>query len=358
MISPEWFNDDDWQTPLIACLIDERTEVSPDLSSLLSFYDVNEKWPHWSLTHNNRVPWRTYDDELPVFWLLDKHLSALKGTGGPPSTEEWILPRLQILVQHGVDFNVHRRDEEKPYPYVTTPLYIAMVHIGSCRLANIMIENGAKICFQCSGYEPIVCSLIKRQWWNPRMDVVRFALEKGAYPNECDEDGLTPLIIAIRDNLMCAVCALLNNGADPLMGSQPIDDLFDEYVYDTSPLEMACARGYRHCLLECLWHIEKIGERDNRNPLPTYAVERPLLLACAWGGLSCLEPLLELHMAGERLHGCWASPNNTQEQNEDMQRATDARHTDLLLALLNIACKMSRTDIIMYLVKLLKADNK
>jgi len=352
MISPEWINDDKYQTPLIACLIDERIEVSPDLSELLKIYDVNEEYPHWSVH-----PDRYYEDQLPIFFLLDKHMY---GTGDVYRTEEWILPRLQILVQHEVDFNVHRRDEEsRTYPNVTTPLYIAMVHLGSLPLANIMIENGANIRFQRIGYEPILCSLVKLQSWRPRMDVIRFALEKGADPNDCDEDGLTPLILGIRANVMCAVCALLNNGADPFMKSQP-DDLFGG-ASETTPLEMASKRGHTHCLLECIWHIEKklreteyfVEERlwDVRGK-----VVRPLLWACASGGLSCFEPLMVLYMR------CNDGPYHKKRRvipeyvREEQEVANDQWKTNLLYRSLYIACKSARTDIIMYCVKSLMAD--
>jgi hypothetical protein len=343
-ISDRWFLEDNFRSPVIECLLHEQIELPPgDLSGLFTFYDVNETWPHLSF-EQDRHPRAAlkYDDELPIFWLLDKHLKGDNGTG----REEWILPRLQILVEHGVNFNVTCIRRSK----TTTPLYIAMVNLRSCRLANIMIENGAEINwtpFEC----PIMCSLVLAQWQRPAMDVVRFGLSKGLCPNQWNEDGLTPLILAIKSNCMTAVCSLLNHGADPLLPSQPTDDIFEEYVYETSPLEMACGRGYHYCLLELLWHIDKRALRF------TSKIERPLLLACAWGGLNCVQPLLEAHMTGRWLDHDSFFGTHYYYRNPNERRDGDLETNNLLVRALFIACNNSRNDIIMYLVKWIKADN-
>ena len=227
---------------------------------------------------------RTSIMHVTIVQLLDQHLKGTNGTG----REEWILPLLlQILVQHGVNFNVTCIRKSK----TTTPLYIAMVNLLSCHLANIMIENGADTNY--ASYDcPIMCSLVKAQLRRPSMDVVRFGLAKGLCPNQWNADGLTPLILAIKANCMTAVCALLSNGANPFFPSQPLDDLFEEYAFNTSPLEMACKRAYNYCLVECLWHIDKT------ELCHSYKIQGPLLLACAWGGLNCVKPLLEAYDTG------------------------------------------------------------
>ena len=131
--------------------------------------------------------------------------------------------------------------------------------------------------------------------------------------------------------------------ADPFLRSQPTDDLWEEYAYETSPLEMACKKGFHYCLVELLWHIDK---RELRH---TFKIENPLLLACAWGGLNCVQPLLEAHMMGKRLDDSFFWSH---------RRENDTATTDLLHRAVYIACNNSRNDIIMYLVKWIMADNK
>ena len=325
-ISDEWFGyGDERHTALIECLLDDgQIECSPDLSRLLKIYPVNRSYPHsrWYSSHYNYGATDNYDagyeDQLPIFWLLDRHLN------GPPymrnpiwKTTAWLHQRVQILLDHRVEFNVMYHS--------VTPLYIAMIRVKSCPLANIMIEHGADINFGGDSC-PILCDCIKDL--GGCYEVLSYSLQKGIDPNQFDRDGVTALILAIKDHQHDTVCALLEYGADPLMRSISTD--WSRWQYNDSsisPLEMACESGFADGVLACLWYIDAC----DRTP---ELLRRPIMLACAWGHLICLDVCL---------WGCCS------------MNLTDEEATELLHCGLYVACESSQVDIIMYLIKRIMA---
>jgi Ankyrin repeats (3 copies) len=338
MISVWWLNSDNRRScPLIACLLnDDSIECPDDLSTLLRFiYPANDEYTHYRIyTHHQRERGLFGRDEHirtqePIFWLLDRHLNGpWSGPTALSKNPEWVMRRLQLLVEHHVNFNIsgnyHQGCFEEP------PLYIAIVKMRSEYIARFMLEKWADIHYEEENY-PILCDCIKL-WEDGHSRMIKFALENKSNPDQYDDhDGLTALILAIKYGRHETVIDLLWHGADPLLGSRAREDLFEErYTIETTPLEMACRMGFYDDLYALFQYIDAF--RCNHAPYHQL-LRRPILLAAAEGHLECLEGCLRK---------CTAGTGDTRD--EEKVKA-------LLFRALYVACKKGQSNIIMYLIK-------
>ena len=96
-------------------------------------------------------------------------------------------------------------------------------------IAELLIAHGADCrARNRRGAEPLHYAADTNRW-NPKAqaETIDYLLSIGADPNAVDNDGVTPLLRAVRTRSSPAVRALLNGGADPRQrnksGSTPMD---------------------------------------------------------------------------------------------------------------------------------------
>ncbi len=339
MISVWWLNSDNLRScPLIECLLnDDSIECPDDLSTLLRFiYPANDEYTHYRVYTHERGRGRLAMGEHirtqePIFWLFDRHLNGpWSGPDALAKNPEWVMRRLQLLVEHHVDFNISGNYQGS---FGEPPLYIAIVRMRSEYIARFMLENGADIHYEEEDY-PILCDCIK-VWEDGHLQMIKFALENHSNPDQYDDqDGLTALILAIKHGRHETVIHLLWHGADPLLGSRAWEELFEErYTIETTPLQMACRMGFYDDLYALFEYIEAF--QCNQAPYHEL-LRRPILFAAAGGHLECLECCLQKCTAT-------AGTGDTRDEEEKVKQ--------LLFETLYVACEKGQSNIIWCLIK-------
>jgi Ankyrin repeat len=263
--------------PLVSALIDESAQGLRHLAALLQVYSV-----HHTIRHDPRFGPYDYGDhnaqQLPIFWVIC----------APSFKLEWMIPRLRILLEHGAELNVFHNSLR------ITPLHFVM----TCRpyrddeesarltIARFLVKNGADLNLPFPTLLPYIpcqtlCDCITLTF---SAEVILCLLEIGTNPNQCDKNGLTALILAVREGHDNSAYELLHYGANPLMRTDTRESLFlpgDSYN-DISPMELACASG-SHCVLELL--LDSIPTHQCTAQL----LQRPLYLVCANGPLRLVD---------------------------------------------------------------------
>jgi Ankyrin repeats (3 copies) len=201
---------------------------------------------------------------LPIFWAMDSHYFV----------QEWAIPRLAVLFDHGAEVNVLHELRK------VTPLYFVMIRLQNLSLAKFLVENGADPNFEAD-ICPILCDCIRKKCWGTsQTNTLRFLLEIGTDPNQYDNKGWTPLIVAIDCGDEETVHTLLEHGADPLLrsrteGNRKLVWSCDPY-YGMSALEVSCAITSSTGLLEkILSYIpaHKYTTENLRRPLRPRSLE-------------------------------------------------------------------------------------
>lgn len=131
--------------------------------------------------------------------------------------------------------------------FYETPLYMATINprgknleiaemliVGGADLNMIVTENGRTLLHAAALQSDTLLTLV-------------FLLSKGADPNVYDNEGQTPLTLAVLNNKLEAVDALVNGGADPnypaMTGKKPLaiaEEL--DYYKIASKLRLAGAK--------------------------------------------------------------------------------------------------------------------
>jgi ankyrin repeat protein len=231
--------------------------------------------------------------------------------------QEWAIPRLAILFDHGAKVNVLHECRQ------ITPLYFVMIRLKNLSIAQFLVENGADPNFEAD-ICPILCDYIRLSRWSSQ--ATRFLLEIGTDPNQYDNKGWTPLMVAIHyGGDEETVHTLLKYGADPLLRSRTEGNReiiwSDHPYYDMSALEVSCCAETSSRSL-----LEKILRCIPAHKYTTENLQRPLYFACANGHLSSVELILDTIPPEEF-------------------------KSHLLQGALYLACYFEEVDIIMCLVK-------
>jgi hypothetical protein len=157
-------------------------------------------------------PYRRGDDgwnhsrtQLPIFWAIDQYRWE----------EQWGIPRLRLLLDHGAELNVVH--ESRCVTLLSVALY-EDCHMG---LVRFLVENGADPNFEDERICLILVGCIKHSSVTPPAFVackVKYLLEKGTNPNQFDERGVSALMLAINCRRHDAsVKELLQWGANPML---------------------------------------------------------------------------------------------------------------------------------------------
>ena len=224
--------------------------------------------------------------QLPIFWAIDRY----------HWDRQWGFSKLRILLDHGAVLNVIHESR------CVTPLYLALAEYENMGLARFLVENGANPNYGADVCPVMVKCIKGNQWWKPaeRAYVVKYLLEIGTNPNQCDERGVPALLHAV--NGRCPnddiVKELLRWGANPLRRTaNPLQrrprGVFmghwqpKEEPKHITPIELACAWGATSTLKIVLSHIP--SEQHTAQ-----LMQHPLYLACERTGLlSTVEACLE-----------------------------------------------------------------
>jgi Ankyrin repeat len=257
-------------------------ELHP-LAALLQVHSV-----HHTIRHYPRFgPHAGYgfftQDQLPIFWVIC----------APSFKIEWMLPRLHILLEHGAEVNVYfhntcrpdHDDEESARHEESARLTIARFLVDSGADPNLLYPPNSPYPPLPSNHCQTLCDCIALYF---SADVILFLLEIGSNPNQCNQNGVTALTLAVREGHDNSVYKLIHyGGANPLMQTYTIETCFQPgcLYYDVSPIELACAMGSL-CVLELL--LDKIPTHQ-RN---AHSLQRSLYIECAFGPLRSVEHCL------------------------------------------------------------------
>ena len=115
------------------------------------------------------------------------------------AAERGRLAVVKLLIKHGAEIDALDREGN-------TPLYSAVM-AGRTQIAMLLLKSGSKIDANYLLDQVVANSVADR-------DVIDFLLDQGAEINHQDEQGRTPLIIAISQDNRIMVKLLITNGAD------------------------------------------------------------------------------------------------------------------------------------------------
>ena len=100
-----------------------------------------------------------------------------------------------------------------------TPLHLAALSNRSREVISALVEGGADVDPRdCNQFTPLFSAVAN----NPT--AVKSLLEAGARVNVLDKAHRSPLLMAARQRRVEVVQALLDAGADPRLGHNPLDD--------------------------------------------------------------------------------------------------------------------------------------
>jgi hypothetical protein len=176
--------------PLVSALIDESAQGLRNLAELLQVHSV-----HHTIRHDPCFGPYDYGDhnaqQLPIFWVIC----------APSFKLEWMLPQLRILLEHGAELNVFHES------LCITPLHFVMpsrddTESARLTIARFLVKNGGdpNLPFPTLlQYIPCqtLCNCIS--YLSFSAEVILCLLEIGTNPNQCDKNGLTASILAVRE---------------------------------------------------------------------------------------------------------------------------------------------------------------
>jgi len=161
------------------CADPDRPSIGLYLALQRGDIDQIERHIFWGADINKAGP----NGQMPL------HIAAEKGR--PIVTE--------LLLEHGADIN--GRDSK-----AKTPLHTAVMS-GRTQVAEFLIKRGAEFKPNKLLDEMVSNSVTDR-------DVIRLLLKNGADINHISDQGLTPLLVAIKQDNRVLVKLLIDNGAD------------------------------------------------------------------------------------------------------------------------------------------------
>lgn len=161
------------------CADPDRPSIGLYLALQRGDIDQIERHIFWGADINKAGP----NGQMPL------HIAAEKGR--PIVTE--------LLLEHGADIN--GRDSK-----AKTPLHTAVMS-GRTQVAEFLIKRGAEFKPNKLLEEMVSNSVTDR-------DVIRLLLKNGADINHISDQGLTPLLVAIKQDNRVLVKLLIDNGAD------------------------------------------------------------------------------------------------------------------------------------------------
>ena len=139
--------------------------------------------------------------ERHIFWKTD--INALNIDGQTPLHESAINGRIiisQLLLKNGAQINKLNKNGQ-------TALDIALVN-GRTQLADVLVDKfSAELDATASLFDIVNRNVHDR-------DVIRFLVRRGARINSHDENGNTPLIIAVKNGKRLVAKHLIDNNAD------------------------------------------------------------------------------------------------------------------------------------------------
>ncbi|NNJ90102.1 MAG: ankyrin repeat domain-containing protein, partial [Gammaproteobacteria bacterium] len=139
--------------------------------------------------------------ERHIFWKTD--INSLNIDGQTPLHESAINGRIiisQLLLKNGADINKQNKNDQ-------TALDIALLN-GRTQLADVLIDKfSAEFDATLSLFDIVNQNVHDR-------DVIRFLVRRGAQINSHDDNGNTPLIIAVNNGQRLVAKHLIDNNAD------------------------------------------------------------------------------------------------------------------------------------------------
>ena len=121
------------------------------------------------------------------------------------------------LIKHGADVNSFNHG--KRFHSSSTPLMIA-IEMGHINVANFLVEHGAKVDLKdVRGRTALHHAMYLFHHHSDSLEICSWLIKHGADVNGCynyksPPEGLTPLMIAIRDGQLGAMTLLIKHGAD------------------------------------------------------------------------------------------------------------------------------------------------
>lgn len=145
--------------------------------------------------------------ERHIFWKTD--INSLNIDGQTPLHESAINGRIiisQLLLKNGAEINKKNKDNQ-------TALDVALLN-GRTQLADVLIDKFS------AGFDATRSLFdIVNQHVHDR-DVIRFLVRRGARINSHDENGDTPLIIAVKNGKRLVAKHLIDSKADVNVSSK------------------------------------------------------------------------------------------------------------------------------------------
>ena len=138
--------------------------------------------------------------ERHIFWKTD--INAVLPNGHYPlhvAAEKGRVVMVRTLLKHGAEVNQATADGD-------TPVDVALL-AGRTRLAELLISQGAQL-------DATKLLLKAAQVGVTNRDVVHFLIDSGADTEVQNEEGDTPLLVAIRQDNHRLATHLVNRGAD------------------------------------------------------------------------------------------------------------------------------------------------
>ena len=121
------------------------------------------------------------------------------------------------LIKHGADVNSFNHG--KRFRSGSTPLMIA-IEMGHINVANVLVEHGAKVDLKdVGGCTALHHAMYLYHHHSDSLEICSWLIKHGADVNGCynyksPPEGLTPLMIAIRDGQLGTMTLLIKHGAD------------------------------------------------------------------------------------------------------------------------------------------------